>query len=129
MSDKAKRILDGLKDAIAGNLAAVTIDGERWVKVQPTTYAKEPETITARLRYTHYRQATEDERERDPLTDMYEERRMMMLDEDHRLTVLDEEGKVLWSEGSLGDVRKRLDALEARLNYKLDKALSRQANP
>jgi hypothetical protein len=29
---KASKILDGLRDAVAGNFAAVTIEGETWVK-------------------------------------------------------------------------------------------------
>lgn len=36
-----QRIIAGLKDAIAGNFAAVTIDGQQWVRVgfiQPTKY-------------------------------------------------------------------------------------------
>lgn len=32
MSDAGRKILDGLKDAIAGNFVAVTIDGGRWVR-------------------------------------------------------------------------------------------------
>lgn len=32
MGDAGRKIIEGLKDAIAGNLAAVTIDGQRWVR-------------------------------------------------------------------------------------------------
>lgn len=31
MSDTGHKILEGLKDAVAGNFAAVTIEGQRWV--------------------------------------------------------------------------------------------------
>jgi len=32
MSDAGRKIMDGLQDAIDGNLAAVTIEGQRWVR-------------------------------------------------------------------------------------------------
>jgi hypothetical protein len=32
MSSRGQRIIDGLKEAIAGDFAAVTIDGVRWVR-------------------------------------------------------------------------------------------------
>lgn len=32
MSKSGARILQGLKDAVEGNIAAVTIDGVRWVR-------------------------------------------------------------------------------------------------
>jgi hypothetical protein len=31
-----QKILDGLKDAVAGNLARVTIDGQTWERIRPS---------------------------------------------------------------------------------------------
>lgn len=32
MGDAGRKIIEGLEEAVAGNLAAVTIDGQRWVR-------------------------------------------------------------------------------------------------
>jgi len=35
MGKAGRKIIDALKEAVAGNFASVTIDGQRWVKVGP----------------------------------------------------------------------------------------------
>ena len=40
---KGQRIIDGLKDAIAGNFASVTIDGQTWQRVDRGSPASPPE--------------------------------------------------------------------------------------
>src|SRR6185312_8371346 len=46
MSEQGQKILDGLRDAVAGNYAAVTIEGQRWVRI-PEKEALKPAMVSA----------------------------------------------------------------------------------